>query len=43
MWDLNCGINKYIYETKTDLQIQRADLWLPRGDWLRRERLGVWD
>ena len=25
-------IDKYIYETKTDLQIQRTGFWLPRGD-----------
>ena len=30
-----------IYETETDSQTQRADLWLPRGEW-RRDALGAW-
>ena len=30
MWTLNCKTNEHIYETETDSQTQRADLWLPR-------------
>ena len=31
MWNLNYDTNELIYETETDLQTQRTDLWLPRG------------
>ena len=31
MWNLKYDTNQYIYETKTDSQIQTIDLWLPRG------------
>ena len=30
-----------IYETETDSQTYRADLWLPRGE-RRRDALGAW-
>ena len=42
MWDLLYGTNEPIHKTETDSQIQRTDLWLPRGN--RREWviLGVW-
>ena len=37
MWNLKYDINQHIYETKTDSQIQRTDLWLPRdGGWGQR-------
>ena len=31
MWNLNYDPNELIYETETDSQTQRTDLWLPRG------------
>ena len=31
MWNLKYNTNEHIYKTETDLQIQRTDLWLPRG------------
>ena len=40
-WNLKYDINEHIYETKTDSQIQRTDLWMPRGR--GEEGLGVWD
>ena len=40
MWNLKYDINQYIYETKTDSQIYRADLWLPRGRWVGEGRHG---
>ena len=44
MSNLKYDTNEHIYETDTDSQTQRTDLWLPRGEvrW-GRERLGVWD
>ena len=31
MWNLKYDTNECIYETETDSEIQRTDLWLPRG------------
>ena len=31
MWNLKYDTNEHIYETKTDSQIERTDLWMPRG------------
>ena len=31
MWNLNYDANERIYETETESQTQRTDLWLPRG------------
>ena len=31
MWNLKYNTNEHIYETETDSQTQRTDLWLPRG------------
>ena len=42
MWNLKYDTNELTYETETDSQTQRSDLWLPRGKkW--RDGLGVWD
>ena len=30
------------YRTETDSQTQRTDLWLPRGNGMEWEELGVW-
>ena len=30
MWNLKYDINELIYETETDSQTQRTNLWLPR-------------
>ena len=44
MWNLKYDTNELIYETETDSQTQRTDLWLPRWkeEW-GRDGLGVWD
>ena len=42
MWDLKYDTNELIYETETDAQTQRTDLWLPGGRGVGREGLGVW-
>ena len=31
MWNLKYDKNEHIYKTDIDSQIQRTDLWLPRG------------
>ena len=31
MWNLKYDTNELIYETETDSQTYRTDLWLPRG------------
>ena len=31
LWTLNYDTNELIYQAETDSQIQRTDLWLPRG------------
>ena len=31
MWNLKHDTNELIYETETDSQTQRTDMWLPRG------------
>ena len=44
MWDLKYDTNELTYETETDSQTQRIDLWLPRGKGVwGRDGLGVWD
>ena len=40
MQNLKCDTNEVIYETETDSQIERTDLWLPRR--VGREELGGW-
>ena len=43
MWNLKYGANEPIYETETDSQTQRTDLWLPRGEGGGgKNGLGVW-
>ena len=43
MQNLKYDTNEAMYETETDSQTQRTDLWLPRGrvGW-GRDRVGVW-
>ena len=45
MWHLKYDTNEPIYETETDSQTQRTDLWVLRqgGMWAGEEGLGVWD
>ena len=31
MWNPKYDINQYAYKSKTDSQVERTDLWLPRG------------
>ena len=43
MWNLKYGTNEPIYETETDSQTQRTDLWLPQGEGGKeRDGLGIW-
>ena len=42
MWNLNQNTNEHIYNTETDSQAQRADLWLPRGRRKEWDGLRVW-
>ena len=37
MWNLKYGTIEPIYQTKTDSQTQRTELWLPKG---REEEVG---
>ena len=51
MLSLICGIkfcknetNELIYETESDLQISKTDLWLPKGKCQgERDKSGAWD
>ena len=46
MWNLKYDTNELIYETETDSETQRRDLWLPRGRQVgegRIESLGLAD
>ena len=40
-WNLKPDTNKHDYETKTDSQLQRRDLWLPRGTGEEEGELGI--
>ena len=40
MWNLKHGTNEPVYKTETDPQIQRTDLWLPRGERVEERRTG---
>ena len=42
MWNLKYDTNEHIYETETDSQIRRTDLWLPRRGGVGEERIGIW-
>ena len=42
MWNLKYGTNESIYKTEIDSQIQRTDLWLPRGRGRKQDGRGVW-
>ena len=39
MWNLKYDTNELIYETETDTQTLRTELWLPK----KEDGLGVWD
>ena len=39
MWNLKYDTNELIYETVTDSQTQRTDLWLLKG----KDGVRVWD
>ena len=43
MWNLKYNTNEHIYETETDSQTQRTDLWLTKGKRSGGGGLGVWD
>ena len=42
MRNLKYNTNELIYETETDSQKQRTDLWLPRVRGQGRDGVGVW-
>ena len=42
MWNLKYDANELIYETETDSQTEKTDLWLPRGRGRERDGLGIW-
>ena len=42
MWNLKQDKSEPIYETETDSQTQKTDLWLPRGRWEGGDGWGVW-
>ena len=41
--NLKYDTNELIYKTETDSQIQKTNLWLPKGEGEGRDKLGVWD
>ena len=42
MWNIKYNIDELIYEVEIDLQTQRTDLWLTRGEgW--GVGMGIWD
>ena len=43
MWNLKYDINEFIYETETNSQTQRTDLFQWGGRGWRRDGVGVWD
>ena len=43
MWNLKKDANEFIYKTETDSQMQKTNLWLPKGKGRGRDKLGVWD
>ena len=40
MWNLKYGTNEHMYETETDSQTWRADVWLSGGRWVGEGRTG---
>ena len=42
MWNLKYDTHELIYETETDSQTERTNLWLLSGEESVRDRLGVW-
>ena len=44
MWNLKYSKNVLIYETETDSQTQKTNLWLPKEKGgQNRDKLGLWD
>ena len=44
LWNLKDNTNESIYKTETDSQIQKTNLWLPKGKGREgQDKLGVWD
>ena len=44
MGNLKNDTNELIYKTEIDSQIQKTNLWLPKGIWgVKGNKLGVWD
>ena len=43
MWNLKKNdTNEFIYKKETHSQIQKMNLWLPKGKGVRKDKLGVW-
>ena len=43
MWNLKNDTNELIYETETDSQIQKTNLWLSKGKVRGRDKSGTQD
>ena len=43
MWNLKYDTNELIHKTETDSQTLETNLWLPKGQGVRRDKLGIWD
>ena len=44
MWNLKKNdIIELIYKTEIDSQMQKTNLWLPKGKNKQRNKLGVWE
>ena len=41
MQNLKYDTNEFIYKTETDSQIQKTNLWLPKGKGQGRAKLGI--
>ena len=39
MCNLKYETNRHIYETETDSEMERTDLWFPRGRWVGQGRI----
>ena len=43
MWHLKYDTNGLIYKTEIDPQTLKTNLWLPKGEVERRDKLVIWN